>query len=865
MKRKHLALWACICLLIVLIGIAVPVEESRSQGIGGANQANLRGKTAEITKECELEFIVELPSEKPEQIGFFFTFNGHAYGEEKLRLSATAGDTTIGSAEYNLKECLEDRFLFVPLLVEDLEQMPEKIRVSIFSDAKIHGPSIWLNEVSSTPGTLYVSGQEIPKSPIYNLSYKARTHRFRGPFFTGLILLLFGTGVYGAGGFVREQKRNGRNHQPVFVLPSGRELAVLAGLILVVAMAFYYLYDTQIRIAQNTTEKKTVLSANGELLPINEENSELTQAVKPKEDRLTGLGVRLFLEDGAVLSQGNIQASVTDLTIGQTLCETVIEASQIISGEYAGLLFENSQTGAADHTYEIHLRFSPELWDSGLSVMTSEEGLCVNAYLYFNIFLKRFFFFLFLGVEAFTCLFWYLTFVKRARLENILFVTLLFCGLVYNVLLTPQMVPDEAKHMDMAYRYSNELLGYGSLGDTVCLMRTEDAAMEFTSSPSFGNYRNIYYGMFSRIQDRTMTETAVSSNIEGSFLLYGPAVLGMTLARLLSFGTVPMLLFARYMNLFVFALLTRAGMKRLPFGKVTMFVLAVLPVNIQQCTSFSHDAMVHGLLFFYCCICLQAIFEEGRMTGQRVVLLELTAWFLVYCKNGSYLPLCLLPLLIPAARYAGRRRQIMVIGSLLAVPFLAFGMKHMQMVTGIVQTTEATSVVSVGNGADYLTGYTLGYFLEEPLKLIYMIVNTILDKGGFYLESLVGQKLGWVEIEISMLVVFLFWFLLFLSVCDGRGEYVRIRKNQRFFMLFLCAGCTGLILLGMLLQWTPAGHVSIEGVQGRYFLPFMLIFLTACKDQGIYLKRQIDRGIVAAAAAGQLLTIICIIRQVTMV
>ena len=320
MKRKHLALWACICLLIVLIGIAVPVEESRSQGIGGANQANLRGKTAEITKECELEFIVKLPSEKPEQIGFFFTFNGHAYGEEKLRLSATAGDTTIGSAEYNLKECLEDRFLFVPLLVEDLEQMPEKIRVSIFSDAKIHGPSIWLNEVSSTPGTLYVSGQEIPKSPIYNLSYKARTHRFRGPFFTGLILLLFGTGVYGAGGFVREQKRNGRNHQPVFVLPSGRELAVLAGLILVVAMAFYYLYDTQIRIAQNTTEKKTVLSANGELLPINEENSELTQAVKPKEDRLTGLGVRLFLEDGAVLSQGNIQASVTDLTIGQTLC-----------------------------------------------------------------------------------------------------------------------------------------------------------------------------------------------------------------------------------------------------------------------------------------------------------------------------------------------------------------------------------------------------------------------------------------------------------------------------------------------------------------------------------------------------------------
>ena len=95
-----------------------------------------------------------------------------------------------------------------------------------------------------------------------------------------------------------------------------------------------------------------------------------------------------------------------------------------------------------------------------------------------------------------------------------------------------------------------------------------------------------------------MVETKVNSNIEGSLLLYAPAVLGMSAARLLSWGTVPMLLLARYMNLLVFALLARAGMRRLPFGKMTLFVLALLPINVQQCTSFSHDAMVHGLLFF---------------------------------------------------------------------------------------------------------------------------------------------------------------------------------------------------------------------------------------------------------------------------
>lgn len=94
-----------------------------------------------------------------------------------------------------------------------------------------------------------------------------------------------------------------------------------------------------------------------------------------------------------------MHARVTDLTLGEILCETDIPAEQFISGEYVGLLFENSQTGVKDHEYEIDLTFSRELWNSGLEVMTSHRNLCVNAYLYFNIFLKKFFFFMFLGVE----------------------------------------------------------------------------------------------------------------------------------------------------------------------------------------------------------------------------------------------------------------------------------------------------------------------------------------------------------------------------------------------------------------------------------------------------------------------------------
>ena len=759
MGKKYLLIWAICCLLIAAAGIAYPVTSARSQGLEGANQANMVSRTEELTEGRVLEFILEPPADTAEEIGFFFSSGGYDFTDGYLRIMAYDGETVIGGRDFLLSEIGEVQFLSVKL-----DTSPEELRVRISSDAVGRGPSLWLNENTVTPGEAYLDGVRQEKSLVYNLTYTVQIHRIWQPLAVGTLLLLGGIGIYAVNGFSfrRERFRKLPEDRKGFPRPNRRQIAGLFCILLLGALLFYYLYDTRIRIAQNTTEQVTILEADGDLIPVTEATSAVSQEVKPGEDQLTGLGVRFYLEDGVVLDQGTMHASVTDLTLGQVLCETDIQASQFISGEYVGLLFENSQSGVADHEYRIDLTFSEELWDSGLQIMSSSEGICVKAYLYFNIFLKRFFFFMFLGVEAFLCIFWYAAFVKKARLETVFLVTVLFFGLIYNVMLTPYMVPDEEKHIDMAYRYSNEVLGYESLGDTACLKRADDAEMEFTSSPSFRNYRNIYYGLFSGVSDDTMVEAEINSNIEGSILLYLPAVAGMTLARLLGWGTVPMLLLARYLNLAVFALLTWAGMKRLPFGKATLFVLAILPVNLQQCTSFSHDAMVHGIVFFYSCLCIQAIFTEEKISGQQMVLMELAVLFLIYCKSGSYFPLALLPLLVPVARYRGGKERFLAMTALLGIPLVGFLMKNLSTVTGIVTTTAQSSVVETGGGAEYLTGYTLGYFLNDPLELVYMLANTVFDKIGFYLESLIGYQLGWVEIENSKLVVLLYWFLLFL-------------------------------------------------------------------------------------------------------
>lgn len=289
--KRYLFLWAVFCLLVAAAGMLLPVRQLCSLGLEGANQANLRSTTEELKDGKQLEFTLELPSGQAEQIGFFFAFHKYEHLKGQLYMLALEGDRPVGEQQYDLEELTEDQFLFVPLSLDQKEEEALPVlTVQIWTDAEKEGPSLWLNETTVTPGRAILNGISLEKSLVYNLTYPVWVHQYQKPLGTGLILLLFGIGVFGAGGFSEgfgRRKQAGRDRKPILVMPDKKEVAGLGVMILAVALIFLYLYDTQIRIAQNTTEKTTVYGADGETLPVNEENQTLSQKVMPKEEYLT--------------------------------------------------------------------------------------------------------------------------------------------------------------------------------------------------------------------------------------------------------------------------------------------------------------------------------------------------------------------------------------------------------------------------------------------------------------------------------------------------------------------------------------------------------------------------------------------------
>ena len=897
-KKKWAIGYAVLCILYFVVSVAVPHDRLESRGLEGIGKPTLKLKTEEITDGTELRFEYLSEEQALSQLSFYFTADEEILSQGEILIEAydTQTEELLGSETYDVADLGAEAFWGVTFTEEPVNR---EITVVITGKDVEKGPYVWLNTEAQTSGNSYENGEKLEQNLIYNAVYRTQVHYIRQPFLTtamlavlgGMFFLLAGRKAENtvgteirdreAGDFVRAKGAAGRFRNLGIWLQSFykkyRKLLGLGLLMLIVALIFYYVYDVQIREAMNSTHREVVMRDNGELLPVTADSREMVQYYTTEEDELVGLGIRMDLSEDFA-GQGTVHAEVRDVTDaeeGVLLCAADVDASTLLDGQYMGLIFDSSQSGIKGHTYEIRLEFSDELLDSGLSVIVtpagyygenplyvngeeSENRLSMNAHTYFNLFLKRYFFAMFLFTEFMAAGFYYLAFLRRCRIEKVFVFTILCLGVIYNFVLTPYMTPDESYHIDMSYRHSNTLLGIESAGENKCYKRQDDTELEFTSSPSLENYKIIYDGLFSMAENDTLVEAEATSTTEAPMIIYLPAVLGMTLARLLHLGTVPMLLLGRWFSLLGFTILTYFGMKKLPFGKTALFLLAVLPMNLQQCTSFSYDAVITGVSFLYICWCVSLAFGEKQVKATDMLGLGILGIILVYGKSGVYLPLALLIFLIPAARFGGKRVRNLCVLGLFLLPVLCFLNQNTATVSYIATTTEATATV----GSSTTAGYTIGYFLSQPLELVRMLANTLSDKTAFYLESLVGQKMGWVEIDISEVISMLFWLLLILASLKTKEEPMYIRTGQKWWIVFVCAVCAGLILAGMLLTWTPRGYVSIEGVQGRYFIPLMPALLLVLRNPRLTWDRCAQRGLIYAGFIGQILAVMYLIKGV---
>lgn len=399
-------------------------------------------------------------------------------------------------------------------------------------------------------------------------------------------------------------------------------------------------------------------------------------------------------------------------------------------------------------------------------------------------------------------------------------------GLVYMFAMPVSVAPDEIVHAFTAYHTSNMMMG---IDDSACketgqvLIRTDDAqynmqALQYTDEQVI----SVLSQLTNPLRDETLIQAGWGV-MYGNEYLFVPCAVGLTVGRLLHLGTVATLMLGRAFNFVFYLILLFFSLKILPFGKQILGMIALLPMSIQQCMSYSYDCIVNACAFFLVAMTMK-IWLEGKKTEKhryvRDLVVLLASILLFKAKGHAYAPIAILPyvaLLWNKWKCPENKKRNLVLGASLGVLFaviigvailIVFGNDHL--------------VPYVEHKLSYLdaNGYTVSFLINNPTHIVNLFVNTLIHMTPYYVASCIGRSLGWLEITVNKVYIIVYLVLL-IAVFFIKKEK-NIVGSASVLTIVLCTISVLFIFVGMAVSWTPIGVYIVQGVQGRYFLPMLL-------------------------------------------
>lgn len=295
---------------------------------------------------------------------------------------------------------------------------------------------------------------------------------------------------------------------------------------------------------------------------------------------------------------------------------------------------------------------------------------------------------------------------------------------------------------------------------------------------------------------------------------YLPQWISVAMARVLTDNSLIHFYIARLANLISCMALLYLAIKTIPFGKNMLFLLSIIPITIEGFSTLSADGMLVSASFLWIAYILKLREEkEKKIEKKQIVYLSILAIIIALSKT---LYIVLLPLLfmIPKEKFNSQKAKIgFIITICIICTILDFGW---QMI-GIQKETQVEEIVEEHNPVSIM--------ISHPVAYMQKCAYTIIENLPRLLDEMFGGKLEWNE-EITI-PLFPTIFLLYSIIISIKGEKEIIWKKWEVLLIGgVILTSILLICTGMYVAWSPLYETTIQGIQGRYFIPIMpLVFL----------------------------------------
>ena len=627
-----------------------------------------------------------------------------------------------------------------------------------------------------------------------------------------------------------------------------RHIVIISCMILAIILASFYLWQRKISVDLNRVHFQ---SFNG--------TQELTvgdihaSASMSQDFSFAGefKGISIRFDKNNASDVGFVDVSVYDTSHDVLVHRETISSEDVVAGLYHEINFQQAYGFDTDTKYNVVVSSELISPDNAISIWCSNSDVYPGGSLYIagtktdgdmnfgvitsgihEITIAYLVVISILGISL--VMLYLIVYVFRAKVHVVFLAVAIPFGLVYSLIMSPGVVPDELAHMDMAYRYSNQIMGINNAHDPAIFYRLTDVENWIvTSQPGAEHYQKLLDTPVWATEGTENKALIAAKTANAHALLYAPSAIGVTFARIIHLGTIPMFYLGRMCNFIIFLLGVYFAIKITPVGKNIFFASALLPMTMHQAFSFSYDSVMTGGLFFLIALFLRAIYgQECFRLRDKLIIMLLCTIFLP--GKAIYIFVAAVAFLIPSNKFGGMRQKITFLGGLFLVTGIAYMFVNLNSIATL--TTGALPPQHVDRAYDF------AYLLEHPFQTVKIFAITLVHNSSYYVKTLVGERLGWLEIYIPTVLVLFSIVITGVAFLHDTWDKLLLRSGMvwhRVVYVSIFALVVLAAMFTMMIAYTRFGSEIIDGVQGRYFIPILplLGLVVYCR----YIK--IDKGI----------------------
>lgn len=282
-------------------------------------------------------------------------------------------------------------------------------------------------------------------------------------------------------------------------------------------------------------------------------------------------------------------------------------------------------------------------------------------------------------------------------------------------------------------------------------------------------------------------------------------------------------------NLLIYVLVMALAIRKMPVGKGILAFIGLMPAPMMLAGVYSYDPTVTAFTALSCAYMLESMLNQERRLSIKDFAIIMGTFFWGCRIKAVYAPLILMGFLIPADRFETKKKRNWMRAGFAAMFLLMMASFVLPVLISPSETGDLRGgATSEAGQMTYVLGQPLAYAAVLFKNIFASFPSYVLGEGVFGTLGHLGTiSFPWLLYAASAAVIL---------TDTGSACGKTLTKCQRVWIFLLAGACAVLVWTSMYIAFTPPGNTYIEGVQGRYYLPFLFLVWLAVSPSCIQVK-----------------------------